>query len=174
MEFYTQLFSICLGIILIISTSTAAPLTVRLESRERQLLRVTSDGELRLDGERTGENSEGTCFQVFLPTRDNLMLKTTIEDVDYMVAMDTSGQVVAVSDDEMDESESGSGVTYNTLFHRVRVSRSEMALSMKVEDKQCYLHFDSNTKVAKNACSSEAEENKEIFTISGCHWKNCT
>lgn len=160
---------------LIITGTLAAPVSPRFRlwsTTEEQYLRVTSDGTVRVDGHKmTEEAREATCFRILRPKRFDAVLLKKIGDELFTVVVDSNGQVLALPEEDVHDSESGSGVVYNKVFKwqpSCGSDRRAICLGARVPGKtDCYLHFDANG-LAANACSSDAAQNKETFLLERC------
>lgn len=166
--------SIWLSLVLLVVCTVAAPSGApryRLKSIAReQYLRVTPEGQVQVDGDKlTAEGREQTCFTVYSPTRRDVELRNQIGMEEFTVVVDSNGDVLALSEDDMEASESGSGVTYTKVFQQQRSRRVRGAVyfQVRVEDKICYLHFDDNGH-SENACSEDAAEMLEVFVLESC------
>lgn len=166
------LFSTLILAALLVTSSLSAPAspTYRLKSTTRdQYLRVTTDGTVRVDGHKTTELArQETCFHVFRQKNQDVVLQNTIGEMSYVVVVDSNGEVSALPGNDVEESESGSGVVYRKVFRWQGCGRRQFCLSAQVQGKsECYLHFDT-AGLAQNACSDEASQNKESFRLETC------
>ena len=118
-----QLLTIFFTITLLSSCALAAPLqrrsarTFRLLSESTtQFLVLSEDGLVRNDA----SEQDATCFEIRRPTRNQVQLSATIEGTEYFLAMDSNGEVKAISevDDDSSESASGAPVVYFMTFDR--------------------------------------------------------
>ena len=135
-----------------------------LKSESQQYIRLTDDGMLRNDAGKY----EATCFDVLNPQSGLLKFSTMINNVKYSLAMDSNGEVSAISDDEADSvSESGSGqpaVEYYDTFDLIRCPfrstngnlRGRCLKNTLANVGDCFLNFNSSNVPAKHCSSSPA------------------
>ena len=164
-----QLLIIVSTIAYLSSCTETAPLQRRntpnfriLSESTEQFLKMTEDGLVRNDASR----KDATCFKLRSPGRRQIQLSTVIEGTEYFLAMDSNGEITAIS--EIDN-EIGSGVAYFLTFTRSRCGHGQMCLEMTMGDTQCFLNFNSN-HLAANSCSKSAEENREHLML----FERCT
>ena len=166
-------------IAVLFSSTMSAPLLQRrgalrviLKSEStNQYIRVTEDGLVRNDaGKYTGE---ATCFEMRRPSLREVEFSTMIGETEYFLAMDSNGEVTAISEVDDDSSaEGGSGPVHYQTFKRVlcpfgAVGYRGMCLKMTIGDNDCFLNFNSNHLPA-NSCSLSARKNMEAMIPSRC------
>ena len=96
-----------------------------------------------------------------------------IGETEYFLAMDSNGEVTAISEVDDDSSaESGSGPVHYQTFKRVLCPFGAarirgMCLKMTIGGNDCFLNFNSNHLPA-NSCTLSAGKNMEAMTRSPC------